>query len=100
MVVGLGTGVTAGELTLYPDVERIDVAEISPSVIEALPYFEEFTYGVHKDPRVNILMGDAFRIIGRSKKKWDIVISEPSNPWVTGVDSLFTREFYQLVKAT
>jgi len=98
MVVGLGTGVTVGELTLYPDVERIDVAEISPSVVEALPYFEEFTYGVHKDPRVNILMGDAFRIIGRSKKKWDIIISEPSNPWVTGVDSLFTREFYQLVK--
>ena len=98
MVVGLGTGVTVGELTLYPDVKRIDVAEISPSVIEALPYFEEFTYGAHKDPRVNILMGDAFRIIGRSKKKWNIVISEPSNPWVTGVDSLFTREFYQLVK--
>ncbi|MBW2490267.1 MAG: hypothetical protein JRE65_03860, partial [Deltaproteobacteria bacterium] len=99
MVVGLGTGVTAGELTLYPDVKRIDIAEISPSVVKALPYFEEFTYGVHKDPRVKILVGDAFRIIGRSKKKWDIIISEPSNPWVTGVDSLFTREFYQLVKS-
>jgi len=98
MVVGLGTGVTAGELTLYPDVERIDVAEISPSVVEALPLFHRFTYDVHKDPRVNIHVGDAFRIIGRSPKKWDIVISEPSNPWVTGVDSLFTREFYHLVK--
>lgn len=97
MVVGLGTGVTAGELTLYPDIERIDVAEISPSVVKALPYFEEFTYGVHKDRRVNIHIGDAFRIIGRSSKKWDIVISEPSNPWVTGVDSLFTKEFYRLV---
>ena len=99
MVVGLGTGVTAGELTLYPDIEHIDVAEISPSVVEALPLFGEFTYGVHKDPRVKIHIGDAFRIIGRSEKKWDIVISEPSNPWVTGVDSLFTQEFYRLVKA-
>ncbi|MEJ2658746.1 MAG: hypothetical protein P8012_16420, partial [Desulfobacterales bacterium] len=98
MVVGLGTGVTVGELALYPDVKRIDVAEISPSVVKALPYFSEFTHGVHKDPRVHIHMGDAFRIIGRSKKKWNIIISEPSNPWVTGVDSLFTREFYQLVK--
>lgn len=98
MVVGLGTGVTAGELTLYPDIERIDIAEISPSVVKALPYFEEFTHGVHKDPRVNIILGDAFRIIGRSKKKWDIIISEPSNPWVTGVDSLFTQDFYHLVK--
>ena len=98
MVVGLGTGVTAGELTLYPDVKRIDVAEISPSVVKALPFFHEFTHDVQKDPRVKIHMGDAFRIIGRSKEKWDIVISEPSNPWVTGVDSLFTREFYRLVK--
>lgn len=99
MVVGLGTGVTAGELTLYPDIERIDVAEISPSVVAALPLFDQFTYGVHKDPRLNIQLGDAFRIIGRSKKKWDIIISEPSNPWVTGVDALFTKEFYRLVKA-
>ncbi|MBW2603196.1 MAG: hypothetical protein JRE28_02615 [Deltaproteobacteria bacterium] len=98
MVVGLGTGVTAGELTLYPDIERIDVAEISPSVIKALPYFQPFTHDVHKDTRVKIHTGDAFRVIGRSSKKWDIVISEPSNPWVTGVDSLFTREFYRLVK--
>jgi len=98
MVVGLGTGVTAGELTLYPDVEHIDVAEISPSVVETLPLFHQFTHDVHKDPRVNIHIGDAFRIIGRSQKKWDIVVSEPSNPWVTGVDSLFTREFYHLVK--
>lgn len=98
MVVGLGTGVTAGELTLYPDIEQIDVAEISPSVVKALPYFQAFTHNAHKDPRVKIHTGDAFRIIGRSQKKWDIVISEPSNPWVTGVDSLFTKDFYRLVK--
>jgi spermidine synthase len=98
MVVGLGTGVTAGELTLYPDIERIDVAEISPSVVKAFPYFQTFTHRAHEDSRVKILMGDAFRIIGRSKKKWDIIISEPSNPWVTGVDSLFTKDFYRLVK--
>ncbi len=98
MVVGLGTGVTAGELALYPDVERIDVAEISPSVVQALPLFQEFTHGVHKDPRLRVHRGDAFRVLGRSKEKWDIVISEPSNPWVTGVDSLFTKEFYRLVK--
>lgn len=98
MVIGLGTGVTAGELTLYPEVEDIDVAEISPSVVEALPLFQQSTHGVHKNPRVSIHTGDAFRIMGRSKKKWDIVISEPSNPWVTGVDLLFTQEFYKLVR--
>ena len=47
---------------------------------------------------MKIHIGDAFRILGRSKNKWDIIISEPSNPWVTGVDLLFTKEFYVLAK--
>jgi spermidine synthase len=98
LVIGLGTGVTAGELTLYPDIEHIDVAEISPAVIAALPYFKDSTYAVHENPKLRILAGDAFRILGRNEKKWDIVISEPSNPWVTGVDLLFTREFYKMVR--
>lgn len=98
MVIGIGTGVSAGQLALYPDVESIDIAEISPSVIEALPYFSIATNAVHKDPRVTIHMGDAFRVLGRSSEKWDIVISEPSNPWVTGIDLLYTLEFYRLVR--
>lgn len=98
MVIGLGTGVTAGELTLYPDIERIDVAEICPTVVKALPYFRKANYDLHKNLKVKIHIGDAFRILGRSKNKWDIIISEPSNPWVTGVDLLFTKEFYALAK--
>ncbi|MBT3387946.1 MAG: hypothetical protein HN417_08435 [Desulfobacula sp.] len=98
MIVGLGTGVTAGELLLYPDVHRIDVAEISPSVIKALPYFKEFTNNVHENKKLKIHTGDAFRILGRSRKKWDIIISEPSNPWVSGVELLFSQEFYKLAK--
>ncbi len=98
MLIGLGTGVTAGELTLYPDIEHIDIAEISPSVVKALPYFSEHTNNVHEDPRVSIHQGDAFRILKRSRKKWNIIISEPSNPWVMGIDQLFTQEFYKLAK--
>jgi spermidine synthase len=98
LVIGMGTGVTAGELTLYPDVEKIDIAEIAPTVVRALPYFSKDTHGVQNDPRVQIHLGDAFRILGRSDKKWDIIISEPSNPWVTGVDSLYTTEFYRLAR--
>ncbi|HAO20201.1 MAG TPA: hypothetical protein DCQ37_06765 [Desulfobacteraceae bacterium] len=98
LVIGLGTGVTAGELTLYPDVENIDVAEISPSVVKAFPLFGESTHQAHLNPKVKLHIADAFRVLGRSSKKWDIVISEPSNPWVMGVDMLFTQEFYALVK--
>ncbi len=97
-VVGLGTGVTAGEFGLYPDVESIDVAEISATVAGFLPYFDEFTHGVRRDPRLVVHIGDAFRILRRSGERWDIIVSEPSNPWVTGVDQLYSREFYRLVK--
>jgi len=96
MVIGLGTGVTAGELTLYPDVKQIDVAELSPGVVDALPWFAPFTHDVQRDPRVKIHLGDAFRVLGRSRERWDIIISEPSNVWLTGVDLLFSREFYRL----
>ncbi len=96
MVIGLGTGVTAGELTLYPDVKQIDIAELSPGVVAALPLFAPFTHDVQRDPRVKIHLGDAFRVLGRSRERWDIIISEPSNVWLTGVDLLFSREFYRL----
>lgn len=98
LVVGLGTGVTAGELSLYPDIAQIDVAEISPAVVRALPLFGAFTHSVQNDPRLRIHTGDALRIMERSREKWDLIISEPSNPWVNGVDTLFTREFYQIAK--
>lgn len=98
MIIGLGTGCTAGEFTLYPDVQRIDVAEISPTVIEALPLFRLWNRNVAEDPRLHVEQGDALRVLRRTKKIWDIVVSEPSNPWVTGTDQLFSREFYHLVR--
>ncbi|MCP4674150.1 MAG: hypothetical protein GY854_01240 [Deltaproteobacteria bacterium] len=98
LVVGLGTGVTVGQLALYDEIKQIDVAEISPGIIEALPFFNEATGEVQKDKRVVIHAGDAFRVLSRSRTKWDILISEPSNPWVTGVDMLFTEDFYKLAK--
>lgn len=101
LVVGLGTGVTAGELTLYDEIKQIDIAEISPSVINALPLFKDYNHAVHENNRINIIEGDAFRVLRRSKnKKWDIIISEPSNVWVTGIDSLFSDNFYKLVKSS
>ena len=98
LIVGLGTGVTAGEFMLYPDVRTVDVAEISPSVVEFLPFFGEATNRVQDDPRLRILHGDAFRVLRRGETKWNIIASEPSNPWVTGVAAMFSVEFYRLVR--
>ena len=99
LVIGMGTGVTAGELTLYPDIERIAVAEISSAVRGALPHFAEYTHRLHENPRFQYLHGVGLRILRRMEQRWDIVISEPSNPFVTGVDQLFNREFYALVRS-
>lgn len=99
LVIGLGTGVTAGELTLYDDIERIDVAEISSAVVDFLPHFAASTRSVHESDRLHVEIGDAFRVLGRSDRRWDIISSEPSNPWMTGTDQMFSREFYALVKA-
>ena len=98
LVIGLGTGVTVGEFGMYPDLLTIDVAEISPAVVDFLPLFSASTHGIENDPRVQMHIGDAFRVIRRSGKKWNIIVSEPSNPWVTGVDQVFSREFYRLVR--
>jgi spermidine synthase len=97
LIIGLGTGVTAGELTLYPELRRIDVAEISPLVVKALPLFGAYTQRVHEDPRLNIELGDAILLLRRSREKWDFIGSEPSNLWVAGVEQLFTQEFYRQV---
>jgi spermidine synthase len=98
LVVGLGTGVTVGELSLYPDVRSIEVAEISPGVARLLPMFSDWTHAVHDDPRLALHIGDAFRVIRRSDATWDLVISEPSSPWTSGIDQLYSREFYGLVR--
>ncbi len=97
LVIGLGTGVTAGELTLYPELERVRVVEISPAVGDFLRFFDDAIHGLRDDPRFELVTGDAFRVLRRSDERYDVIASEPSNPWVLGVDQLFSREFYALV---
>jgi spermidine synthase len=98
IVIGLGTGVTTGELSLWSELDSLAVAEISPTVIEFLPWFSEANHAVHLDPRLAIVRGDAFRVIGRSDERWDVIVSEPSNPWMSGTDQLFSRDFYRIAR--
>lgn len=92
-VIGLGTGVTAGELAALDSSEEVLVAEISPAVIEAAPLFDQGNLFVTQNPKVKMLRGDAYRTLLRSDGLFDVVVSEPSNPWVTGVEMLFSIEF-------
>jgi spermidine synthase len=98
-VIGYGTGVTAGELAALSSVRRVEVAEISRAVIEAAPWFEEGNLGASKSPKVAIERGDAYRtLLRREIESIDIVVSEPSNPWVTGVEMLYSREFLEAAR--
>ncbi len=97
-VIGLGTGVTAGELGGIDGMKRVKVSEISPGVIEAAPFFEHGNRGVLKNDEIEIVRSDAYRALLHSDESWDVIVSEPSNPWVVGVEMLFSREFLEAAR--
>ena len=98
LVLGLASGITLGSLGLYP-LESIDCLEISPVMVEASTYFNEYNRNILKDPRVNLIIADGRNHLALTDKKYDIIISEPSNPWIAGVADLFTKEFFELCRS-
>jgi predicted membrane-bound spermidine synthase/tetratricopeptide (TPR) repeat protein len=94
LIIGFGSGMTASAVARYPDVEEIDCVEIEPAVIRAAPYLGSLNRGVLSDTRVHVVFDDARNFLLTSRQKYDLIISEPSNPWIAGVATLFTDEFY------
>ncbi|UCG61491.1 MAG: fused MFS/spermidine synthase [Candidatus Zixiibacteriota bacterium] len=97
LVVGLGSGVTGGEVLLYP-VDRVDMIEINEQVVAASDYFRPWNYNVVDDPRINMIIQDGRAHLELSKETYDAIISEPSNPWMAGLAALFTKEYFELAK--
>lgn len=96
LVVGLASGVTTGAVSLYPSIKRIDVVEISPAVVDACErFFGKYNHNVLANPAVNLIIGDGRSHLRQTSRKYDAIISEPSNPWIAGISSLFTREYFQ-----
>ncbi|MBW2477067.1 MAG: methyltransferase, partial [Deltaproteobacteria bacterium] len=98
LVIGLGTGITLHSMTAHPT-QNIDCVEISPEVVEAEKYFREANGHALQDPKINLFVRDGRNLLLTSPKQYDVIISEPSNPWQTGNANLFTDEFYQLVNS-
>jgi spermidine synthase len=99
-VIGLGTGVSAGELASLDGTREVSVAEISRGVIAANPLFDHGNQAASKNPKIHIKRGDAYRTLLRSQGGYDVIVSEPSNPWVTGVEMLYSREFLQAARSS
>ena len=98
LVIGMGSGMTAKAVAAFP-VERLEVAEIEPAVIEGARFFDEKNGRIHDDPRVHFIHADGRNHLLAARKQYDVIISEPSNPWIAGVGNLFTREYYQLARS-
>jgi spermidine synthase len=99
LVIGLGSGVTADAVLASRDVRRVDIVEISPEVAEASAFFDRENHEVLKKPGVRLLIGDGRSHLRLSDAQYDVIISEPSNPWMAGVAALFTREFFEAARA-
>jgi spermidine synthase/alkylhydroperoxidase family enzyme len=99
LVIGWGTGSTAGWLARVPSIERVDVVELEPAVLLADFAFAPVNLDAKKNPKIRIIPGDAREVILTTRRKYDLIFSEPSNPYRAGVASLFTREFYRSADA-
>lgn len=97
-VIGFGSGVTAHVATFFPEVARIDVVEIERAVLRAAPLFRAVNGGVEEHAKVNLILDDARSLLRTSSRRYDVVISEPSNPWMAGVASLFSADYYELAR--
>lgn len=98
LVVGLGSGVTAGAALRHP-LTRLDVVELVPAVAESSRLFDHASGAPLDDPRVALRVDDARTVLGDATRRWDVIISQPSNPWIAGEAGLFTREFYADARA-
>jgi spermidine synthase len=99
-VVGYGSGITIGAIAQAPEVARLDVVELEPEVYTAADgFFGSFNHRPEDDPRVHRYVGDARNFLLAGDRAYDVIVSEPSNPWMAGVASLFSREFYHFARA-
>ncbi len=93
-VIGLASGVTAGSLALHPNVQ-VDVIEIEPAMVPASHFFDSLNHRPLEQPNVRLVLDDARSFLAARKGSYDLIVSEPSNPWMSGAANLFTAEFFR-----
>jgi len=94
LVIGLGTGSTAGWLGAIPSMDRVDVVELEPLILEVARACRDVNRDAMSNPKVHVMLGDAREMLLTSRDQYDVISSEPSNPFRAGIASLFTREYY------
>jgi spermidine synthase len=97
-VIGLGAGVTAAAALAHP-VESVDAVEISSAVVEAAAHFTEANHHALDDPRLRLHRADGRNFLLLTDRKYDVIVSVPSNPWISGIANLFTAEFFEIARS-
>jgi spermidine synthase len=97
-IIGWGSGVTAHVATFFPELEHLDVVEIERAVLRASPLFHVVNGAVEQHPKVRVIYDDARSYLLTTRARYDVVISEPSNPWMAGIANLFSRDYYLRAK--
>jgi spermidine synthase len=98
LVIGLGTGSTAGWLAQIPSMERVDVVELEPAIVHVAEVCSAVNRDVLRNPKVHLTVGDGRELLLTSRDSYDLIFSEPSNPYRIGVASLFSQDFYEAVQ--
>lgn len=95
LIVGYATGVTAGAMLQSP-IESVECLELEPKTVAGSRFFEHVNHQPLNDPRMHLIIDDARTYLRVTPTRYDMIVSEPSHPWVPGVANLFTREFFEL----
>ncbi len=98
-VIGLASGITAGAVTVHDGLESIDIVELEPDIIPATKFFHSVNHRPLEDPRTQIITNDGRNhLLRMAPGTYDVIVSEPSNPWLSGVSNLFTEDFFRMGK--
>lgn len=97
-IIGFGSGMTTGALAVLDGVDDVDCIEIEPEVLNTAKFFSMANHNISYNPKPKYITADARHYFAASAKKYDIIASEPSNPWIAGISNLFTKESFELMR--
>ena len=95
-VLGLGTGMTLGAVSIHPEIEEIVLAELEPFVVPAARTFSDFNHGVLDNPKLHTVFADGRNTLLTARERFDVITADPIHPWTRGSAYLYTEEYYHL----
>ncbi len=95
LVIGLGAGITSGSVLRHGSLQRLDIVELEPAIVEGSAFFNAFSGDPTHDPRTQLILQDGRTHVMFGRQHYDVITSDPVHPWVKGASNLYTQEFYR-----